>query len=719
MELIELITKFNSDDLVGFTHETIDLTTQNQILINRFEGPHDKLIDLINKDVSSFMDMHSIVGFLHFVSPDESIREKASICDIMMTNYSNSLNVSKDYFKVICKLEDKVSDPIDKIFLNKIKTTYQKNGVHLHPENQNLLFRIKEEIQKIESCFITSIINENQKFILLSEENVQGLPKDYLEGLEMANGEYKLNLNTHTYEVIMKYLHNSDIRKKIAEIYGTRCESILDDITRLFILRHKHAQLLGFDCHSNYVVSEQMAKSSENIKNFLMDTLGRLDNRYFKELKKLIELKKKDFEAGLIDKFDNDLHSWEVEYYTMKWKKKYGLNDSDVREYFSFSNTVKKIIKLYQDMFGVKFEKYEAKLWVDGLLTYKVLYNGQELGYVILDLLKRDNKVAHTRCCSLIQGDLYKLPVVCLTGSFSKNQLLAHSQVCSLFHEFGHVMHNLFGRTKYSILSGTNCEKDFVEAPAQILENLCWEPKILKYISAHYETGETLPDEIIKKMIKIKDLNIGFHFKKHIMISIYDQIIHSSNNFITKLEDILRIKDGQETINDIKETLSSMYEIIHNDMMNIHPDYTIDFLDGTFIPTSWTNLASGADARYYNYVWNKILSSDIYDSQFVGKNVKTACNGLVDNIFVHGGSKKAKEMVVDYLGRYPNVGGFLKLNNLVEMSEMSVFNSTVNQPHVGDQFTKFQQKLDKDDDYYTENTEVINAHVDELFIKKK
>ncbi len=100
--------------------------------------------------------------------------------------------------------------------------------------------------------------------------------------------------------------------------------------------------------------------------------------------------------------------------------------------------------------------------------------------------------------------------------------LLSHNEIVSLFHEFGHVMHNIFGKTKYSIFSGTNVEFDFVETPAQILENLCWNKSILKKLSSHYKTGNVLPDNIIEKMIKVKGLNIGLSYKHNIMIAIYD-----------------------------------------------------------------------------------------------------------------------------------------------------------------------------------------------------
>ncbi len=427
-----------------------------------------------------------------------------------------------------------------------------------------------------------------------------------------------------------------------------------------------------------------MAKNSDNIKEFLNEILFKLDFRFFKEISTIQKIKK-----------NKNINSWDIDYYLIKWKRKYGLNENTVQKYFPIGHVINEIINIYQDLFGIKFEKQQnVKAWDPRIILYKIydLSNDKRklLGYFYLDLFNRKGKIKQTRCFSLQSpsiypygSNIYQPCVVVLVSSIlqddnSREHLLYHSDVLSLFHEFGHVVYQMLGKSKYSILTSSNVEFDFMQIPSLILDNMCWNPIIMKRLSKHYKSGEYLPDSIIKKMVKIRNLNIGIYHKKIVMSSIYDQLIHSSNDFMTICEDFLKTPDTNNKIDNIKKTLSNLYRQIHDQILRYiaNDKIKIGFNSGTIFPNEFISVLIGNDARFYGLLWSKIYATDIYNEKFKDlQNLKKNGMEFRNEFLSIGGNIDGIEIIKKYLGRKPSVDGFLDFYGLEKNTEYSFFNT--------------------------------------------
>ena len=748
------IWNYNPNEIINETKKIIEKSDRNNNELSNIDlnnlSSLKKFMSILIDDITEYTTFHSMCSFLQFVSANKEVRRRSTEADYILTNYISSLNLRKDIYDQVKKFTELVKknlnpDEEDLKFLNKIISSYKKNGVHLDNDSKNLLTKIKNEIIKIENLIVNSISENESKLLGFTCIELNGLPDDFIQELPIVDNNpirYGITLTNNIYQECMRYVKDEDVRKKLEYYYHTKCSDCLDDIIRLFILRQKHAKLVGYDNHSDYINCEQMVKSSGNIKKFLTDLDEKLDYRYYREVDTLLKVKKYDYKKGLLKNFDGILNSWDIQYYQTQWKKAYGLDEQKVKQYFPMNFVLKSILDIYKEILGLNFVKNNgAPTWHTDVSMYTVFDGDKKLGYFYLDLYLRDGKVKQTRCFNLQPGckypyrsNDYQYPISALISSFvhptkAKIILLSHNEVRALFHEFGHVIHQICGTTKYSIFSGTNVENDFIETPAQVLENLCWNKNVLKRLSSHYINKQPLSDDIIEKMIKIRNLNIGIHFKKHIVISMYDQFVHSSETFIKLGEDLLKIKEKDERNKNIMSTMNNLYEGLYKQIMcyqSKQGPYSIILNKDIFMPVSWINLIGGLDAKYYSYVWSTIYSSEIYFNKFLfNQSLDNAGNEFKKDILNYGGSKNANNMLVNYLNKEPSLDGFLKLYKLENDTEFSFYiNTDINTSKIN--ISDNEEDIDSDDidiseDYsnrfseYVESSEFKND--DNIFIK--
>jgi Zn-dependent oligopeptidase len=689
-------------------------TYNNETLLNLKLNSKDncnKFLQIISDDVTEYNTFHTMCSFLQFVSPDESVRKSSNTADLLLTKYSNQLNLREDIYNKIVQFYKKADQYIKLVesdiqFFKKIMESYEKNGINLNEKDRSMLLKVKQEISNIENHLSKFIRESENKIIGMTNEELKGLPSYFIHTLPVVSNnpiKYGVTFDKAKYIQYMKYIDDENIRKKLEFFYSSQCFDVVDEIARLIVLRDKYAKLLSYSNHSDYKSFNQVAKNSENIKNFLAELLYKLDFRYTKEISTLSKIKKR---FNYTDRDTNEINSWNVLYYIDKWKRKYGLNENEIRKYFPLDHVLNCIFDIYQTLFKIEFVKVNGtSVWHPDVNIYQIYdksvgFDKQVIGHLYLDLFNRPHKYKNTRCFSLQSASVYpykmkkyQVPIVALTSSLDKqkNVLLSHSEIISLFHEFGHVIHHIFGKTKYSIFSGTNVELDFVETPAQILENMCWNKHILNKLSSHYKTGEKLSYDIIEKMIRVKHINIGFNYKYNIFVAMYDQLIHSSSNFIEMCEQIIKESSKEYTSDDsygahkikIANIFLNLHKRLHNQVM-LSPtkkEIKINLNDGIFLPIEWTNFIYEFDAQQYCYIWSKIYADDVYNNISKRNKLDEKINlnfGIYfkDKILSHGGTRGAMKMLTDFLNRKPNINGFLELHKLETNAEFSFFFNT-------------------------------------------
>lgn len=333
----------------------------------------------------------------------------------------------------------------------------------------------------------------------------------------------------------------------------------------IIALRDEAARLLGYDNHAALRIEEKMAKTPAAVRTFLDDLRNRLAEGGAKEINALKEYKKKDYEERGLS-FDDSFYMWDTSFYSrIQKEKEYSVDEAAISQYFPVESTFAGMLKIFEEIFGFVFVelkpeerarlsptgKAEDIVWHEDVLIYSVWddeASGSSFnGYLYLDLHPRDNKYGHNANFNLEPGYVTEdgkkhYPVTALVCNFSKPSpkkpsLLKHHEVVTLFHELGHGIHDLAGRTRYSYFHGTSTVLDFVEAPSQMLENWCWTPSVLKSLSKHWETQEQIPDELIEKLVSTKRLNSAIGALGQLVIGLFDMTVHTpeSHEAVKKL----------------------------------------------------------------------------------------------------------------------------------------------------------------------------------------
>jgi len=313
------------------------------------------------------------------------------------------------------------------------------------------------------------------------------------------------------------------------------------------------------------------------------------------------------------------------------------------------------LMDIYQRLLGLVFTRMEnPEVWHDDVEMYKVddKDSGETIGYFFLDLYPRDGKYGHACMIDAQQNCLdsagkRQLGVVVMLCNFSKPtadkpSLLDHNEVTTYFHEFGHVMHGICSRANTSKFSGTQVERDFVEAPSQMLENWCWKEESLRLMSKHYKDGSALPADMLEKLVASKNANAGALNLRQIYLASFDQELHTSDKAVNTYDVGARL---------YKEILG--FETI--------PDTSFAARFGHLV---------GYDAQYYGYMWSEVYSEDMFGSRFNKEGVLNPATGrdYRNLILARGGSKDAMDLLKDFLGREPNQDAFLLSKGLAQSS---------------------------------------------------
>jgi len=345
------------------------------------------------------------------------------------------------------------------------------------------------------------------------------------------------------------------------------------------------------------------------------------------------------------------LNLWDWRFYDrLLVETQYQVDHNLIKEYFPFEVVTAGILEIYQHLLSLEFremQKEEIHVWHEDVKQYEVYdkETKQFIGHFYLNLFPRDGKYGHAAEFDLAKGytkydGSKQHPVSAMVANFTKPtqtkpSLLTFHEVETYFHEFGHCMHELCSVAKYWRFSGTHVERDFVEAPSQMLENWCYEESVLQKISGHYKTKEHLPSELRMKLIKAKNVNEALKNRRQLMFGTFDMILHTSD---------------PKTVDTEKLWAKCMKEIA---LTEAQPK--------TNGAAGFGHIMGGYSAGYYGYLWSKVFSCDMFE-KFKKEGVLSAKLGKSyrDIILGFGGSKDASELLRSFLGREPTNDAFLR-----------------------------------------------------------
>ncbi|XP_075467530.1 thimet oligopeptidase-like [Ascaphus truei] len=603
-----------------------------------------------------YVVQRSMLGFLQHVSPNKDIRTASTESDKRLSEFDVEKSMREDVYWRIEHLKTILTPnflkPEAERFLERLIKLGQRNGLNLQPKMQQKMISIKKNISKLCIDFSKNL-NEDITFLAFSKHELGGLPDDYLNALEKAeDGKLKVTLKYPHYFPLMKKCHIPQTRQKVEKAFNSRCKKENSLILKKLVeLREQKSSILGFNTHADFILEMNMAKNSKTVKTFLDELSQKLKPLGEQERSVILELKRKECEKRGLD-FNNQINAWDMQYFMNQVEETtYSVDQNLLKEFFPLEEVTSGLLNIYEDVLGVTFHlEWRPAVWHEDVSLFSVreAVTGQLLGKFYLDLYPREGKYSSTTCFALHPGCLFsdgtrQISVAAMVANFTKPtpdtpSLLQHDEVKTYFHEFGHVMHQLCSQADFTIFSGTHVERDFVEAPSQMLENWVWERESLQRMSKHYKSGIPIPEEILEKLLKSRLANTGLLNLRQIVLAKIDQVLHT-----------------QISVDPIEEYARLCKEILG-----------VPATPGTNMPATFGHLAGGYDAQFYGYLWSEVYSMDMFHSRFKQEGILSSKVGADyrNCILRPGGSLDATEMLRNFLGRDPNQEAFLRSKGL-------------------------------------------------------
>ncbi|PYK53276.1 MAG: hypothetical protein DME47_07275, partial [Verrucomicrobia bacterium] len=429
----------------------------------------------------------------------------------------------------------------DKKLLDETMRDYRRAGLALPSEKRKEVEQLRKQLAKLGTDFDTNIANAKRPVVFTKAE-LEGMPEDFLSkpGIKTGDDTYTVLANvTWQFNAVEENAKSEATRKKLYIARETLAmEKNVPSLNQMLTLRNKIALRLGYKSWDDFQTEPRMAKTGAAAQNYIDDLVAGIEPKFAAELSELQKMKQLDAQPSEGGAFAAPrINIWDWRYYQNQLKKqKFAVDAEALRNFFPFQKVLDGMFAIYQRIFGLKFEKIAVPYkWIDDLQLWAVsdAANGEPLGLFYLDMFPRDGKYNHFAEFEIIGGRLlpdgkYQRPTVTLLCNFppataDKPSLLSHSEVETLFHEFGHVLHTITTRAKYGRFAGTHVPTDFVEAPSQMLQNWVWDKNVLDSFAADYrEPSKKIPGDTIQKMKDAKLATAGVFYRRQFAFASLD-----------------------------------------------------------------------------------------------------------------------------------------------------------------------------------------------------
>lgn len=598
-------------------------------------------------------DVYSVLNTVAESSTDKGVRDAANEMNVKLQEWNVALDYREDLYRTLKTVADAKPklDAQEQRLVDEQMRTYRRAGLALPAAERTEVEKLRKDLAGLNTEFAVNINNARAPLDFTAEE-LAGVPQSFLDspGVKQPDGKYRVMANvTWHAQAIGDNADNPATRRAVNIARNSLArETNIPVLTKLVALRSDIARRLGYGTWADYQVETRMAKTGATAVKFEEELVLGLQPKFAAELETLRGLK-----ARQTGKADAQIDPWDVTYYTNKLlKEKYAVDTEALRVYFPYQATLDGMFAIYQKIFGLKFtEVTPPYVWAPGVQLYVVQDSatGAPMGAFYLDMFPRDGKFNHFACFPQKAGGVmadgrYDLPVVALLCNFpapsaDKPSLLKQSDVVTLFHEFGHVMHGMLSRSRFVAQTGFAVPQDFVEAPSQMLENWVWDKAVLDTFAADYrDPSKKIPAETIAALVAARQATEGYATRRQLALGLIDLSMHAAPAAEAQKMDIVAVTNG----------------VLKRVTVPPAPDTAF---------VAYFGHMAGYDAGYYGYLWAKEMAIDmasVFKAAPGGFLDEKVGRRLRDEVYGVGNTRDVAESVEKFLGRKRSQDPFLE-----------------------------------------------------------
>ncbi|MEX2423487.1 MAG: M3 family metallopeptidase [Acidimicrobiia bacterium] len=583
-------------------------------------------------------------AFMGYVHPDEATRNAGKEAEERLSKFGVELSFRRDLYEAVAAFaasaEAAALEAVESRLLEFTMRDFRNAGHELDASSRDRLRELSDRLVELGVAFERNVA-EHDDGLVVTRADLEGMPEAYIESLDPGPEPDTLRI-TLAYPHVIPFFDNSprrDLRAELSHKFNTRAvDANRPLLEEAVAIRLEIAGLFGVPSWAHKVLEDRMAQDPDQVERFYVDLRAPLTEDGRDDLRQMSELLEADEPGATLMPYD-------MRYYdTLTRRTEYGVDQNVVAEYFPLDSVLEGLFQITGEVFGLEYVEIEEQVWHPDVRTFAIhdAADGRLISHFSMDLFPRPNKFSHAAAFPLVPGrrradGSYQRPYAAIVANFTKPtatgpSLLQHSEVETFFHEFGHILHQTLTTAPYVRFSGTSVERDFVEAPSQIMQHWTWNTEVLSTFARHHETGEAIPVELVDQLVAARQLNVALDKLRQMTYGMLDQELH-----------------GPDPDKDVDAILRRTWEV------TLFP-----FHEGTFYPASFGHLF-GYDAGYYGYLWSEVYGDDMF-SRFENEGMLAPEVGTAyrREILEPGGTRSGMEHLQAFLGREPDSTAFLR-----------------------------------------------------------
>jgi thimet oligopeptidase len=588
------------------------------------------LLDAYDEAMASLGNTANRVDLIAVTHPDAAMRDAADAAKQAIAKVHTDISLDRALYDALAGLDVSTDDAATRHYVAVTLRAFRRAGVDRDEATRARVRELQEELVGIGQDFDRNIRTDTRT-ALLAPQALAGLPKDYVRA-HPAGEDGLVRVTTEYPDIIpfLTYASDSTAREQLWRLFRLRGHPAnVDVLQRMLACRHELATLLGYPSWAEYAAEDKMIGNAQNIADFIERIAAAGKERAGREYDRLLARKRQDSPDA------PEVLPWDASYLDDRVKaEQFAFDSQAMRPYFEYTRVKAGLMGLVERLFAVRFQaRTDLPLWHDEVECYDVVAGQTALGRIYLDMHPRADKYNHAAMFPMTSGKtgqrIAECALVCNLPRPSASPgpaLLQHSEVVTLFHEFGHLIHHVFaGASRWSGTSGIATEWDFVEAPSQLLEEWVRDAPTLATFAVHHETGEPLPAEMVAKLRAAEEFGKGLFVRQQMFYASLSLELYRRNP--AELDPVAVERDAQERLTPYKH------------------------VDGTYMHLGFGHL-DGYSAIYCTYMWSLVIAKDLF--------TVFARDGLLDpataaryrqSVLAPGGSAPAAELVENFLGR--------------------------------------------------------------------